>query len=318
MEFRWMEYATEVARRRSFTKAAAQLHVAQPSLSQQIAKLEQELGVTLFYRQRGSVEATPDGVRFVEQAEQILRMRDDLLREMRERAEGVGRELVLGAPAITGGRVLPPLLRLLEERYPQIRVRLVEETTERLEHMTARGGTDLSVLALPLEDDRLAIHPLLTEPLYLAVGRECKPWMSPQLADFVAHAAASSDSVVPCGEVRLSEFARAPFIMLKQGYGFRRTVLGLCAESGFQPYLAYETSSIETAQAMAAHGLGVTLVPAMVAGQLSQAAPLYALPQGHPTRTLVFAYRADRYLSLAARALLTISDEWSLVANGLR
>lgn len=312
-----MEYAAEVARRRSFTKAAAQLHVAQPSLSQQIAKLEQELGVTLFYRQRGSVEATPDGVRFVEQAELILRMRDDLLREMRERAEGVGRELVLGAPAITGGRVLPPLLRLFEERFPQIRVRLVEETTERLEHMTARGGTDLSVLALPLEDDRLAVHPLLTEPLYLAIGREHKPWMSPQLAAFVAHASAEAEPLVPCGEVKLSEFARAPFIMLKHGYGFRRTVLGLCAESGFQPYLAYETSSIETAQAMAAHGLGVTLVPAMVASASAQGGPLYALPQGHPTRTLVFAYRADRYLSLGARALLAISDELGLMAGDL-
>jgi len=196
-------------------------------------------------------------------------------------------------------------------------VRLVEETTERLEHMTARGGTDLSVLALPLEDDQLATHPLLTEPLYLAIGREQKAWMSPQLAAFVAQAsAACGDQVAPCGEVRLSEFARAPFIMLKHGYGFRRTVLGLCAESGFQPYLAYETSSIETAQAMAAHGLGVTLVPAMVAGQAAHSGLLYALPQGHPTRTLVFAYRADRYLSLGARALLAISDELAATSSG--
>jgi len=309
-----MEYAVEVARRRSFTKAAAQLHVAQPSLSQQIAKLEQELGVVLFYRQHGSVEPTQDGGRFVEQAEQILRQRDDLLREMRERAEGIGRELVIGAPAITGGRVLPPLLRRFGELYPQTRVRLVEETTERLEHMTARGATDLSILALPLEDESLAVQPLLTEPLYLAMPYEQKNWMSPTLSAFVTAATQSGEASVPCGEVRLGELAQAPFIMLKHGYGFRRTVLSLCAESGFQPYVAYETSSIETAQSLAAHGLGVTLVPAMVAGQTAKPGPLYTIPQGGPTRTLVFAYRADRYLSIAARALLAIRDE--LFATG--
>lgn len=313
-----MEYALEVARCQSFTKAAAQLHVAQPSLSQQIAKLEQELGVRLFHRQRGAVLPTQDGERFVEQAAQILRLRDDLAREMRERAEGVGRELVIGAPAITGGHVLPPLLREFERRYPQTRVRLVEETTERLEHMTALGGTDLSVLALPLEEGQLAVHPLLTEPLYLVLPRERRAWMPPALAEFVESSHQVAAPPVPFGEVPLSELAQAPFIMLKHGYGFRRTVLSLCAESGFQPYVAYETSSVETAQAMAAHGLGVTLAPAMVAVQSVPPIPLYAIPVGGPTRTLVFAYRPDRYLSLAARALIEISTELAAMPNGLR
>ncbi len=279
-----MEYACEVYRQRSITKAAEVLRVAQPSLSQQLAKLEDELGVTLFERGRTGALPTNHGDRFVEQAEQILRMQEDLVREMRERSQGMSGELVIGAPAITGGRILPPLIRVFNQKYRDIRVRLVEETTDQLEQLAVQGVTDLTVLALPIRDERLATITLLTEALYLAV---------------------------PLSEERggrgvsLKDYATSPFILLKNGYGFRQTVLALCAENGFQPDIAYETSSIETAQALVAHGLGVTVVPEMVRRQAGMAPVFYPLDPP-ATRTLVFVYRKDRYLSLATQAFLQV------------
>ncbi|MCM2534699.1 LysR family transcriptional regulator [Neobacillus pocheonensis] len=90
MDMRLFEYALEIYKTRSFTKAAYNLHIAQPSLSKQIAKLEQELGVSLFDRKPGyPVEPTSDGLVFVKQAEKILQMRDDLKREILERKEGI-------------------------------------------------------------------------------------------------------------------------------------------------------------------------------------------------------------------------------------
>ncbi|WP_245926299.1 LysR family transcriptional regulator [Sulfoacidibacillus thermotolerans] len=293
---RWIEYALEVYRQASFTRAAEAMCVAQPSLSQQVAKLERELGVVLFERGHSAVTPTEAGRRFIHYAEEILRLRDDLAREMHERGQGMGKELVLGAPAITGGHVLPPVLHAFTSRFPQVRVRFIEETTEALEELAVSGVTDLTLLSLPLRDERLAVHALFTEPLYLAVPQELAP---KECKGFREEAQL---------RVKLSDFASRPFILLKQGYGFRDTVLALCAEAGFQPLIAYETSSIETAQALVANGLGVTVVPAMVR-RVGSPKPAYLLLDSEPTRTLVFAYRKDRYLSLVARAFLEVFED---------
>lgn len=293
-----MEYACEVYRQRSVTKAAEVLRVAQPSLSQQLAKLEDELGVILFLRGRGGAVPTKHGERFVEQAGQILRLQEDLIREMRERSQGMGSELVIGAPAITGGRVLPPLIRAFNQKYRDTRVRLVEETTDQLERLAVQGETDLCLLALPIRDERLAAIPLLTEALYLAVP----PREEPTSGEVTGEGSSEDHSV------SLKAYSGSPYILLKNGYGFRQTVLALCADNGFQPDVAYETSSIETAQTLVAHGLGVTVVPAMVRRPPGQG-PVYFRLDPPASRTLVFVYRKERYQSLAATAFLQVYRE---------
>lgn len=290
-----MRYVLAVSEHGNFTRAAQSLHVAQPSLSQQIAGLERELGVRLFVRGPGPVRPTPDGVHFIKKAEQMVHMHDDLVREMRERQQGIGSELVIGAPAITGGHLLPPLLAAYRAQFSQVRVRLVEESPETLEELAVRGLTDLSVLSLPLQTDRLSTRVILTEPILAALPARSCPWMTPDLVE--AHRTS--------GPLSLVTLARAPFILLKSGYGFRDIVRSLCAEAGFQPELAYETGNIETAQELVAYGHGVTLLPSMVRHR----APthlIYRTLAENPTRTLVYAYRADRYLSLAAQAFLRI------------
>ncbi|WP_423800024.1 LysR family transcriptional regulator [Neobacillus sp. SAB-20_R2A] len=306
MEIRLLQYAVEIYRKNSFTKAADSLHIAQPSLSQQIQKLEKEIGVRLFSRGQGRVIPTPEGIRFIEKAQQILRQHDDLLREMRENNEGIGSELTIGAPAVTGGHVLPLLIKNFLKRYPQIKVRLIEESTEELENLTIRGIVDLSVLPLPIENNQLATRLMLTEPLLLAVPREEKDWMSEQIRHFVS--SVDENDQVTEGTVPLAELSCSPFVVLKQGYGFRRIVLDLCADSGFQPQIDFETSNIETAQSLVASGLGVTIIPKMVMRQNANFNPLYIPLQSHPTRTVVFAYLKERYLSLAARAFMDVYE----------
>ncbi|MCY9402460.1 LysR family transcriptional regulator, partial [Bacillus haynesii] len=149
MDIKVMEYAAEIARRQSFTKAAEHLHIAQPSLSQQIKKLEAELGLTLFHRSHGSVTLTPHGRRFIEKAEDIIRSRDDMLPDDQERSQGLGHKLSIGIPAVTGRYIFPPLLKQFLARYPHVEVQLVEKDPVSLEEMTAKGEVDLSVLSLP-------------------------------------------------------------------------------------------------------------------------------------------------------------------------
>lgn len=302
METRLLKYALEIARQGSFTRAASNLRIAQPSLSQQIAKFEHELGTTLFHRGHGSVRPTPDGRRFLERAEFIVKLHEDLEREMIERSAGIGSELTIGTPAITGEHILPALLEEFKIRYPKVHVRMIEDSPRALEELTAKGDTDISLLPLPIEDSRLSTRSILTEPILLAVPPDMTKWMN----DWNC----TSSIVQSSGRrISLSALRLAPFIVLKSGYGFRHTVLELCAESGFQPEIGYETSSIEMAQSLVAHGLGVTLIPAMVKRHRREKSPLYFELDENPVRTLSFIYRKDRYLSMASRAFIDMSVE---------
>ncbi|BET56548.1 LysR family transcriptional regulator [Bacillus subtilis] len=306
MDIKVMEYAAEIARRQSFTKAAEHLHIAQPSLSQQIKKLEAELRLTLFHRSHGSVTLTPHGRRFIEKAEDIIRSRDDLLREMQERSQGIGHKLSIGIPAVTGRYLFPPLLKQFLARYPHVEVQLVEKDSVSLEEMTAKGEVDLSVLSLPIEDERLSIIPLLTEPVVLAVPKEKQRWMPPELVALIEKVLEGKEGRQPC--VPLDMVRNVPFILLKEGFGFRRTVLDLCAESGFKPNAAFKTSHIETAQSLVANGLGVTMAPNMVRRDKDPGV-IYLSIQSAPSRTLVFVFLKNRYVSLTAQAFMELSRE---------
>jgi DNA-binding transcriptional LysR family regulator len=309
MDMRLFEYALEIYKTKSFTKAASHLHIAQPSLSKQIAKLEQELGVYLFDRKPGTVEVTPDGLCFVKQAEKILHMRDDLRREILERKEGIRGELKIGSTAITGGHILPPLLKIYQEQFQNVCIQLVEESTERLIDLTARGLVDISILSLPIEDSRLTTKIMLTEPLYLVIPNELKQWMPEKLIQILSSTNSIEQNALP-----IEDFSNCPFILLKQGYGFRRTVLELCARGKFEPQIAYETSSIETAQSLVGHGLGLTIVPEMIVHRSAYQPTLaYMKLDSNPTRTLVFTYNKTRYLSMHAKALIEIYENQSQI-----
>ncbi len=297
-----MRYAVAVARHQSFTRAAEALHVTQPSLSQQIQKLEADLATSLFVRGRGGVSLTRAGVDFVSRAEAILRQHDDLEQEMRERREGVTGEVVIGAPAITGGHLLPPLLAAYQEAFPSVRVRLVEEPPAVLEDLAGRGITDVTLLALPVSHSDLTLIPLLTEPILAVLPARPASWMrvGPQATDWEQWY--RDPTPLP-----LAALAPLPFVLLKSGYGFRQTVLELCAAAGFRPTVVLETGNIEVAEALVAYGQGVTLAPRMVRRTGDRVAPIYVRLVEAPSRTLVLAHRTGGYLSRAAR-------EWIAVA----
>ena len=298
IDIRLLKYVVAVNETKSFSRAAELLRVAQPSLSQQIAKLERHLGVRLFFRTHTGITPTPEGINFVEKAIRIIRLDEDLEREMKEHSHGIGQELSIGTTAITGGHVLPPLLQVFSKRFPQVRIRLVETSSEQLEDFTKKGEVDFSILSLPLKNPQLTYAPLLTEPLLLALPQTEQEWMSKTVLDWVSSNSEFSQSIFD-----LVQVSNMPFVLLKEGFGFRETVLQICAEQGFQPHIAYETSSIETAQSLVAHGLGITVIPKMVAHQ-DKGSPKYVPIQSAPTRTLVFAYSKERYLCLAAQKFL--------------
>lgn len=286
MELRQLNYVIQIASEKNFSRAAEKLHIAQPSLSQQLSKLEQELGVLLFRRTTNSVELTQSGQVFVDKAQTILDAVEQLKQEMDDMAQMRRGRLVVGTLPITGSHILPIVLPVFGAQYPQIEVVLVEDTTAKLEQLTASGGTDLSLLSLPLIDNSLSWEPFMEEEICLAV--------SPQ------HPLAQRED-----SIAIHELQDEPFIGLKRGQGFRQITVDLCEQAGFTPRIVFESSNMETIQSLVAGGMGIAFVPKMLTRvKNADFAPTYLTLSPKPTRTLVIASRKGRYLSKAADAFI--------------
>ena len=287
MELRQIRYVLAVAEEGSFSRAAARLHLAQPSLSQQIAKLEKKLGVLLFHRLAQKVELTDAGERFVQVARKLLDQAEGLEREMREYATGQAGRLLVGSLPITGAYVLPLAIPVFTRQFPHVELSLIEETSSRLEELLVNGKLDVSLLTMPISEPALRIEPAFQEEIYLAL---------PPAHPFAGRV-----------EVDLADLSSQPFILLKEGQGFRQIALSLCEQAGFQPRIVFESSNIQTVQALVAAGMGVSFAPEMITRSAwGRNAPVYVHLKQRPTRTLVIAYRKDRTLSRPVRAFIDI------------
>jgi LysR family transcriptional regulator, hydrogen peroxide-inducible genes activator len=296
MELRQLQYALQIAAEKNFSRAAEKLHIAQPSLSQQLSKLEKELGVLLFQRNTNSVELTHAGSAFMEKAQMILDMVGQLEREMEDISDMKKGRLNVGSLPITGSHMLPRVLPLFHSRFPGIEIHLIEDTTNVLENLTAAGRTDISLLTLPVLDSILSWEPLLDEEILLAVPP------SHPLAERARH----GDPAV----VSIRQLREEAFIVLKRGQGFRQIALELCRSNGFEPRIVFESSNIETVQSLVAAGMGIAFVPSMIAlGHGTSFRPVYLQLKERPYRTLVAAYRKGRYISKAAEAFMGVMRE---------
>ncbi|MFD2612090.1 LysR family transcriptional regulator [Paenibacillus gansuensis] len=297
MEFRQLQYVIQIAAEKNFSRAAEKLHIAQPSLSQQLSKLEKEIGVLLFQRSTNSVELTHAGSVFVEKAQKIIDAAEQLKLEMADISNMRKGKLVIGSLPITGSHILPLVLPVFGKKYPNIEVALIEESTANLEQLASAGRTDISLLTLPLLEQSLTYETLIEEEICLAI---------PEMHPLSAHKSSSG--------ILIADLKSEPFIVLKRGQGFRKIAIDLCEEAGFSPNIVFESSNIETVQSLVAAGMGVAFVPEMMTRpQGSDFMPGYIRlkrPDGTtPSRTLVIASRKGRYLSKAAEAFIsTLSD----------
>jgi DNA-binding transcriptional LysR family regulator len=290
MELRQIRYVLAVAEEHSFSRAAARLHLAQPSLSQQIAKLEHTLGVLLFHRMPQHVELTDAGQRFVQVAQSLIDQAESLEREMRAYASGESGKLLVGSLPITGAYVLPRVIPDFTKQFPGVELQLIEETSSRLERLLVRGKIDISLLTMPIADPSIEAIPAIHEEIYLAVPPN--------------HPLAQQE------EVDLSELSSQPFILLKEGQGFRQISLHLCEQAGFRPRIVFESSNIQTVQSLVAAGMGLSFAPRMITlAPWTTTSPVYLRLSTRPKRTLVVAHRKDRHLSRPAEAFVRILME---------
>ncbi|MFD4989752.1 LysR family transcriptional regulator [Streptomyces sp. NPDC058374] len=286
MQFQQLHYFVAVAETRHFTRAAETVHVAQPSLSQQIRALERELGADLFLRARGNITLTDAGEALLPLARRILADADTARHEVQELAQLRSGRVRLGAtPSLCTG-LLPDVLRSYHDRYPGIRLMIEENGSHDLVRELARGALDLALVVLPLPSPSPALltTELLREDLVVVSGR---------------------DVPVPGGHhpVRIADLAGERLVMFRHGYDLRELTVSACRAEGFEPTLAVEGGEMDAVLGFVRAGLGHAVVPRMVAtraGQDVQVTPL-ASPGLH--RTIGLARRGDVDPPRAAREL---------------
>lgn len=285
MQFQQLLYFVAVAETRHFTRAAEQVHVSQPSLSQQVRALEKELGAELFSRARGNIALTDAGEALLPLARRILADADTARIEVQELAQLRRGRIRLGAtPSVCTG-LLPEVLRAFHDRHPGIQLLLEEGGSHDLVRELARGALDLAIVVLPLPSPSPALTTvdLLREDLVVV---------------------SSSDGRRFGGKsVRVADLQRERLVMFRHGYDLRELTLAACRAEGFEPEFAVEGGEMDAVLGFVQAGLGVAVVPRMVAERAGRG--LRMSPLARPTlhRTIALAHRSDVAPPRAAREL---------------
>ncbi|MCX8090352.1 MAG: LysR substrate-binding domain-containing protein [Verrucomicrobiae bacterium] len=290
MELHQLRYFVAVVEEGSFSRAAARLHVAQPSLSQQIQKLEVELGQPLLDRLPRAVVPTEAGRRFFEHARRILAQVNDAARCVRDGRDAPSGRVVLGAIPTIAPALLPRLIRRFATQHPQVTVEVVEEVTDRLLVRLEEGSVDLALISDAHPHTAIHVEALADEPLRLAVPATHPLARRPRArwADLHEQTALVLDEL-HCLAGQVAEFCRAAD--LRWNVRFRGAHLGTILE-------------------MVAGGLGVSLVPEMFR-ELAEArgCRLVRLSEPQPRRRLCLAQHNLRYRTRAALALAAMIRE---------
>lgn len=244
MEIHQLRYFCAVARNGTFTRAAQAERVAQPSLSQQILKLEAELGAKLFDRLSKSARLTSFGTAFLPKAERILRELSEAKTEILEMSGKDKGEVTVGAIPTVAPYLLPPVLSSFSRQHPGIVMNVVEDTTPVLLDRLHAGTVDLVIAALPMDGEELVSIKLLRERFFLVVPE--------------AHPLARRKTI------RLEEISRENrFLLLKEGHCFRDSTIAACRKSRLDPHVVFESGQFATILGMVSAGMGISAIPNM-------------------------------------------------------
>ncbi|MYS20985.1 MULTISPECIES: LysR family transcriptional regulator [unclassified Streptomyces] len=284
MQFQQLAYFVAVADSRHFTRAAEAVHVSQPSLSQQVRALEKELGAELFSRARGNITLTDAGEALLPLARRILADADTARHEVLELARLTRGRVRLGAtPSLCTG-LLPDVLRSFHDQHPGIRLLIEEGGSHDLVRELARGALDLALVVLPLPSPSPALTTveLFQEELVVV---------------------SSAEAPAPRSPVRIADLAGRPMVMFRHGYDLRDLTLAACRAAGFEPYFTVEGGEMDAVLGFVRAGLGVGVVPTMVADRAGPGLRVTPLARPGLHRTVALAHRSDVAPPRAARVL---------------
>lgn len=274
MEMHQLRYFAKVADFGNVTRAAEACGVSQPSLSQQIAKLERELGQPLFERLGRGVRLTEAGKVFKRYSDQILSLTEDARTRVADDPDS-GRLVLATIPTIAP-YYLPGVLTRFARTCPGAHIEIVEETTGNILRLIAEGEVDLAILALPLQAEYLHTRTLFTEELMAVLP--------------------SSHRLARRAKIGLKDLVTEPFVVLNEAHCLTASTMSFCARHSASPLVTARSHQLLTVLELVRLGQGVSLIPAMAVPRGRDEGREYrSLTGDKPTRTIALAWNRMRY-----------------------
>ena len=282
MEVHQLRYACAVADTGNFSRAAERCQIAQPSLSQQILKLEEEVGAKLFDRLGRSVRLTEAGRAFLPHARLALENLDAARLSVAAQQTDVRGSVAVGVIPTIAPYLMPTYAASFAKRFPEARMRIVEEITPVLVGGLRDQSIDLAILALPLRHKDIEVFTLRTEPVFAALPKH--------------HLHAGSDSV------SLKDLRGEPFVMLRDGHCFRDLSIAACSSARITPNIAFESGQFSSVLAMVGAGVGISMIPEMAVDKRTDCCYV-RLTDARARRTIVLATLRGRSLNFVQKGL---------------
>ena len=297
MNLRALQYFVKLAEMKHFSKAAEACFVSQPTLSTQIKKLEEELGVQLVERSPKNIMLTPVGEEVADRAKFVLSDIDQIRAVARQAGNPAEGRLRLGLFPTLAPYLLPHVVPTIRKKYPGLRLQLAEEKTENIISMLLQGELDAALLALPIGEDGLEVENLFEEPFVLALP--------------------SSHALCDKPGVSMEDLSGSELLLLDEGHCLRDHALEVCALAGAHERVDFHATSMETLRQMVAADVGITLMPILsVKPPIAQTENLSIKPFADPppSRKIALVWRKS---SALAGFLREFSDCFRQLPDGL-
>jgi LysR family hydrogen peroxide-inducible transcriptional activator len=298
LSLRQLQYAVAVADTLSFRTAAERCHVAQPSLSAQLAQLEEALGVRLFERDRRRVLLTAAGRDLVERARRVLREADDLVEAAARAGDPLAGRIGIGVIPTISPYLLPVVAPALRAAYPRLTVGWREDKTATLVAALQAGTLDAALLALEADIGDVEREVIARDPFVLATPPGHPLGATP-------------------APLRIGELKDAPMLLLDDGHCFREQALAACARTRIRED-EFRATSLSTLAQMVASGAGVTLLPRLAVSTEAGRAGLRVRPftDPAPARTIGLVWRRGGALAGALRQVAATMRDAYPAAGG--
>ncbi len=285
MEMHQLRYMVAVARTRNFSRAAEQCHVSQPSLSQQIQKLEDELGERLFDRMKREAKLTSHGETFLNRAVRILEEADAAKREATDAKSLLRGTLALGVLPTIAPYLLPDALATFTGQFPGVEIVVQEDTTARLLKLALACEIDFALASRPIHDERLEVRELFSEELLIALP--------------------PGHPLIRKRTISATDLEGERLIIMKEGHCLGDQVLGFCDRHDLHHHISFRSAQLETIQSLVRAGLGISLIPVMAAQRDRNYRTEYrSLHSPKPSRKIVAVWPKQRPPGRAAHEFL--------------
>jgi DNA-binding transcriptional LysR family regulator len=282
MELRQLEYFQMVSRLNSISKAAGQLHIAQPSVSIAIQKLEEELGVQLFDRSQRQITLTSEGLIFSQRVNEILSRIGDSVSEMKDYKALPQGSIKIGVPPMIGVFLFPHIFARFRKQYPHIELTAVEGGSLSIQSLIEQGRIDIGIITKSNTSTLLETLPITAGQIHVCLH---------------ANHPLSNLASIPFNKLR-----DQPFILLKEDTYNRQIVVEECKKHNFTPQIVFSSSQVETIISLVELEIGISFLFDTIA---KKHATICSCPLSEPLNfQIVLAWNRNRYLSNAVRSFI--------------